>query len=84
MSHAYALARLGRGHDAREALMGIRSPSSSEYACLNDIVNSYPSGDAPASVCLLEGPYQQAQGTEWQFSESQLRCLAPRTPSPNG
>ena len=84
MSYAYALARLGFGNQARDAVSRVRGPQSSEFACLNEIVGRYPSGGSPISTCLLQGPHKQAEGAEWQFSESQLRCLAPRTPSPNG
>jgi hypothetical protein len=81
MSYAYALARLGRGKDAQAA---IKSGAQSERVCLSEIVEKFPSGGAPDSICLLDGPFEQAQGTQWQFSNAQLRCLAPRTPSPNG
>jgi hypothetical protein len=82
ISYAYALARLGRGKDAQEAIK--RGTPQSARACLDEIVEKYPSGNAPDSVCLLSGPHAQAPDTAWQFSNSQLRCLAPRTPSPNG
>jgi len=83
MGYAYALARLGRGQDAQAALKSSRT-SQSERACLDEIVDKFPSGGAPDSVCLTEGPHPQAEGAQWQFSKAQLQCLAPRTPSPNG
>lgn len=81
MSYAYALARLGHGPAAQQALAHIRAGNSPERACLDEIVAKYPDGGAPDSICLLQGPSHQAN--EWEFSEAALRCLAPRTPAPS-
>jgi hypothetical protein len=83
MSYAYALARLGRGKDALAAVEATRK-SGSERACLDEILERYPAGNAPDSICLLDGPFQQPADASWQWSDAQLRCLAPRTASPNG
>jgi hypothetical protein len=80
ISYAYALARLGRGKDAQSAMPG----AGQERSCLNEIVEKYPAGNAPDSICIIAGPSPQPPDAAWQLSESRLRCLAPRTPSPNG
>ena len=84
MSYAYALARLGHGKEALDAIVHVRTPQSPEFACLAEIVNKYPSGGAPNSICLMSGPNEQPKDAAWQYSDSALRCLAPRTPTPNG
>jgi hypothetical protein len=84
MSYLYALARLGHGHEAQEIggqLLWAKSPAAT---CLNEIVSRYPSGGAPDSICLMSGPNEQPKDAAWQYSESELHCLAPRTPTPNG
>jgi hypothetical protein len=79
MSFAYALARLGHGPEAQQALARIRTVTSPERACLDEIIAKYPDGGAPDSSCLLEGPSRQTD--EWRFNAAALRCLAPRTPA---
>ena len=83
MSYAYALARLGRGKEAQAAIKQSHT-SQSELACLDEIVDKFPSGGAPDSICLTEGPHWQPEGAQWQLSKAQLQCLAPRTASPGG
>lgn len=78
VSYAYALARLGHGEEAKSAVRGVAG------SCLNEIVAKYPSERAPDSICILSGPYHQPADAAWQLSESEQKCLAPRTPSPNG
>ena len=84
MSYGYALARLGHGKEALDAMVRVRPPQSSEFTCLNEIVAKIPTGGAPDSICLTSGPYPQSNDVAWQFSDAELHCLAPRTPSPNG
>lgn len=84
MSYLYALARLGHGRAALEASKRVLRKNSPTAACLKEIVDRYPNGGAPVSICIMAGPNKQPKNVQWRFSQSQLRCLAPRTPTPSG
>jgi hypothetical protein len=83
MSFAYALARLGRGAEARHFLENVHhgynfGAGPSERACLDEIIDKFPGGDAPASICRFDGPHpKQSTGTR---DRSATECLGPQTP----
>jgi hypothetical protein len=82
MSYAYALARLGRGDEARRFIARMISVTASERDCLNEIVEKFPSGGAPDSVCVLEGPKSQPENG-LQIDQAGNKCLAARLPTPD-
>ncbi len=78
MSHIYALVRLGRIEEAKAAMARYRPRPSAERSCFDEIVDKFPDGGAPESICLIQGPHEKP---DRRYSESAIRCLGPTTPA---